>query len=113
MYQPWMMQFNPNNVVMPATSLVGKVVNNVTEITAQDVLQNGTACWFPAADGSCVWRKVCLPNGLIETTAYIVSPECANSSDYFEQNSNSNPDRIAAIEQKLDEIIKVLEAKNE
>lgn len=50
--------------------LVGKVVNDFAEITANDVPMNGISAVFPKADMSEVQLRAWTPNGTIQTITY-------------------------------------------
>lgn len=63
--------------------IVGKIVNDFSELTANDVPMNGSAAFFPKADGSELQVRSWTANGTIQTVVYRpVQPEnateCAN-----------------------------------
>lgn len=56
--------------------IVGKIVNDFSELTANDVPMNGSAAFFPKADGSELQVRSWTPNGTIQTIVYKpVQPE--------------------------------------
>lgn len=50
--------------------IVGKVVNDFSELTANDVPMNGSAAFFPKADGSELQVRSWTANGTIQTVVY-------------------------------------------
>lgn len=50
--------------------IIGKVVNDFSEITANDVPMNGSAAFFPKADGSELQVRSWSANGTIQTVVY-------------------------------------------
>lgn len=50
--------------------IIGRVVNDFSEITANDVPMNGNAAFFPKADGSEVQARAWASNGTIQTVVY-------------------------------------------
>lgn len=69
-------QFNQQNQFMqqPAQQqpqgIVGKIVNDFSELTANDVPMNGSAAFFPKADGSELQVRSWTANGTIQTVVY-------------------------------------------
>lgn len=60
--------------------IVGKIVNDFSELTANDVPMNGSAAFFPKADGSEIQARAWTANGTIQTVIYKpVQPE--NNAD--------------------------------
>lgn len=66
--QPTQMQA-ANQQVQPQ-GIIGRVVNDFNEITANDVPMNGNAAFFPKADGSELQVRSWASNGTIQTVAY-------------------------------------------
>lgn len=50
--------------------IVGKIVNDFSELTANDVPMNGSAAFFPKADGSELQVRSWTSNGTIQTIVY-------------------------------------------
>lgn len=69
-------QFSQQNqfVQQPAQQqpqgIVGKIVNDFSELTANDVPMNGSAAFFPKADGSELQVRSWTANGTIQTVVY-------------------------------------------
>ena len=54
-----------------APRIVGRAVSSVAEVGVGEVPTDGSAGWFPALDGSCVWSKRWNGNGTIETVRFV------------------------------------------
>lgn len=68
-------QFVQQPVQQPQ-GIVGKIVNDFSELTANDVPMNGSAAFFPKADGSELQVRSWTANGTIQTIVYRpVQPE--------------------------------------
>lgn len=70
-------QFNQQNQFMQqpvqqnqSQGIVGKIVNDFSELTANDVPMNGSAAFFPKADGSEMQVRSWTANGTIQTIVY-------------------------------------------
>lgn len=61
--QPQVQQNQPQGIV-------GKIVNDFSELTANDVPMNGSAAFFPKADGSELQVRSWTANGTIQTVVY-------------------------------------------
>lgn len=61
--QPQIQQNQPQGII-------GRVVNDFAEITANDVPMNGSAAFFPKADGSELQVRSWAANGTIQTVVY-------------------------------------------
>lgn len=69
-------QFMQQPVQNQPQGIVGKIVNDFSELTANDVPMNGSAAFFPKADGSELQVRSWTPNGTIQTIVYKpVQPE--------------------------------------
>lgn len=67
--------------------IIGRVVNDFNEITANDVPMNGNAAFFPKADGSELQVRSWASNGTIQTVIYRpVMPENAEHGTNIPQN---------------------------
>lgn len=75
MQQP---QFQPQ---MQAPGIIGRIVNDFSEITANDVPMNGNAAFFPKADGTELQVRSWTSSGTIQTVVY---------KPVFEQNGADN-----------------------
>lgn len=67
-------QFSQQNQFMQQPNqpqgIVGKIVNDFSELTANDVPMNGSAAFFPKADGSEIQARAWTANGTIQTIVY-------------------------------------------
>lgn len=78
--QPQISQNQPQGII-------GRVVNDFSEITANDVPMNGSAAFFPKADGSELQVRSWASNGTIQTVVYHpVIPENAEHGANIPQN---------------------------
>lgn len=65
--------------------IFGRMVNDLSEISANDVPMDGSAGYFPSADGTSIYKKVWLPNGTIQTIRYV--PEIVEPTEPSLQRS--------------------------
>lgn len=72
MQYPQFSQQNPfvQQPVQQPQGIVGKIVNDFSELTANDVPMNGSAAFFPKADGSELQVRSWTANGTIQTVVY-------------------------------------------
>lgn len=63
-------QFMQQPVQQQPQGIVGKIVNDFSELTANDVPMNGSAAFFPKADGSEMQVRSWNANGTIQTVVY-------------------------------------------
>lgn len=63
-------QFTQQPVQQQSQGIVGKIVNDFSELTANDVPMNGSAAFFPKADGSELQVRSWTANGTIQTVVY-------------------------------------------
>lgn len=63
-------QFMQQSVQQQPQGIVGKIVADFSEITANDVPMNGQAAFFPKADGSEMQVRSWAANGTIQTVVY-------------------------------------------
>ena len=75
MYQPYYQQPYYQPTQPPPKGLSGRVVSALSEVNVNDVPNDGTYGWFPAADGSRVWSKRWRADGTIETLSYVVEEQ--------------------------------------
>lgn len=69
-------QYMQQPVQQQPQGIVGKIVNDFSELTANDVPMNGSAAFFPKADGSELQVRSWTANGTIQTIVYRpVQPE--------------------------------------
>lgn len=63
-------QFMQQPTQQQPQGIVGKIVNDFSELTANDVPMNGSAAFFPKADGSELQVRSWTANGTIQTVVY-------------------------------------------
>lgn len=63
-------QFMQQQIQQQTQGIVGKIVNDFSELTANDVPMNGSAAFFPKADGSELQVRSWTANGTIQTVVY-------------------------------------------
>lgn len=63
-------QFMQQSVQQQPQGIVGKIVNDFSELTANDVPMNGSAAFFPKSDGSEIQARAWTANGTIQTVVY-------------------------------------------
>lgn len=92
------MQMTP---IQPQTPFIyGRVVTSEEEITIRDVPNDGSAGFYPMADGSAVYMKQWNNNGTISMIRYIPDP-----AQFGEQKSQEpNEDFMASIDKRFDKL---------
>lgn len=100
---------------MPA--LVGRWVNTFDDIKPQDVPMDGSICFFPQSDYSCIYAMVWGNNGQIIPYRFVPekndiqqtqAPQSANIDDLlrgYEMVSNNVVSRLDSFEKKLNDIL--------
>ena len=87
------------------TYLKGRVVNSDTDIRPNEVPMDGTASFFPRADGQVIYVKWWGNNGLIEGRTFVPSQE--TTVDDASSNNDANKklddilDRLGRMEKRL------------
>lgn len=85
--------------------LKGRVVNSDTDIRPNEVPMDGTASFFPRADGQVIYVKWWGNNGLIEGRTFVPSQE--TTADDASSNNDANKklddilDRLGRMEKRL------------
>lgn len=64
------LQHSVQQPVNQPQGIIGRIVNDFSEITANDVPMNGSAAFFPKADGSEMQVRSWTSNGTIQTVVY-------------------------------------------
>lgn len=82
-------------------SIPGRLVNNLDEITPQEVPMDGSVSLFPQSDYSCIYAKTWTKEGTIATVRYV--PEQPQNA---EQQKSPLEERLDQIDQKLDNLSK-------
>lgn len=91
--------------------IIGRVVNDFAEITANDVPMNGSAAFFPKADGSELQVRSWASNGTIQTVVYRpVMPENAEQGANIPQNDfNALNEDVKALRKEISDRFDKLE----
>ena len=82
----------------PKQTIFGKIVQNESQITPNDVPMDGTIALFPLQDFSRIIAKQWTPNGLIQTLEYLP----ANSKD--DNPTVTLDDVMSHMDERLDQI---------
>lgn len=83
--------------------IVGKIVNDFSELTANDVPMNGSAAFFPKADGSELQVRSWTPNGTIQTIVYKpIQPENhSNDTNIPQMDFNALNEDVRALREDI------------
>lgn len=103
--------------------LVGRWVNNFDEIKPQDVPMDGSVCFFPQADQSCIYAMTWSNNGTIVPYRFLpeknespvaqttsLSSEMNDILKGYENISYTVADRLDAIDKRIDELLNSLQS---
>lgn len=88
-------------------SIPGRLVNNLDEITPQEVPMDGSVSLFPQQDYSAIYAKTWTKDGTIATVKYI--PEQPQNA---EQQKSPLEERLDRIDQRFDRLEKMLSNRN-
>lgn len=83
------------------SALAGRTVNNLNEITAQDLPMNGTSALFPLADGSAIYSRSWRGDGSVQTVEY---------RPVNQEQENEQVDPIAVLQNDISEIKGMLQS---
>ena len=115
---PQQMQIQqPSFTVQPQNGgLFGRTVNNINEVTANDVPMNAPFAIFPKSDGSEIYIKSWGANGLIQTITY--KPYTEPKEDTQQENTMETLlepiiERLDRIESKINQPPKQARTKKE
>lgn len=89
-------------------TIKGRMVNDESEITAQEVPMDGTVSYFPKSDYSCIFAKVWNNEGGISTFKFV--PELETVEE--EQTDTTKMEDLKEVNNKLDEILAYLSKPN-
>ena len=87
-------------------SIPGRTVNNLDEITPQEVPMDGSVSLFPQADYSAIYAKTWTKDGMIATVKFI--PEQPQT----EPQKSPLDERLDRIDQRFDKLEKMLSNRN-
>lgn len=92
-------------------SIVGKIVNDFSELTANDVPMNGSAAFFPKADGSELQVRSWTANGTIQTVVYKpVQPEnSAEATNIPQMDFNALNEDVRALREDIKGVREMIE----
>lgn len=88
----------PYTTPAPKQTIFGKIVQNESQITPNDVPMDGTIAIFPLQDFSRIIAKQWTPNGLIQTLEYLP----ANAKD--DNPTVTLDDVMSHMDERLDQI---------
>ena len=97
MQQP---QFQPQ---MQTPGIIGRIVNDFSEITANDVPMNGNAAFFPKSDGTELQVRSWTPNGTIQTVVYrpIQTENGSSSTNTPQMGFNALNEDVRALREEI------------
>lgn len=87
-------------------SIPGRLVNNLDEITPQEVPMDGSVSMFPQNDYSAIYAKTWTKDGTIATVKFI--PE----QPQMEPQKSPLEERLDRIDQRFDKLEKMLSNRN-
>lgn len=88
-------------------SIPGRLVNNLDEITPQEVPMDGSVSLFPQNDYSCIYAKTWTKDGTIATMKFIPEQPVAT-----EPQKSPIEERFDKIDQRFDKLEKMLSNRN-
>lgn len=85
--------------------IIGRVVNDFGEITANDVPMNGNAAFFPKADGSELQVRSWAANGTIQTVVYrpVFEQNQAEGTNIPQMDFNALNEDVRALREEIAE----------
>lgn len=87
-------------------SIPGRLVNNLDEITPQEVPMDGSVSLFPQNDYSAIYAKTWTKDGTIATVKFV--PE----QPHMEPQKSPLEERLDRIDQRFDRLEKMLSNRN-
>lgn len=86
-----------------APGIIGRIVNDFSEITANDVPMNSNAAFFPKADGSELQVRSWTPNGTIQTVVYrpIQTENGVSSTNTPQMDFNALNEDVRALREEI------------
>lgn len=104
-YQQNMQMQQPQFMGQPAQTpgIIGKIVNDFSEITANDVPMNGSAAFFPKADGTELQVRSWSSNGTIQTVVYrpIFDQNGAEGTNIPQMDFNALNEDVRALREEI------------
>lgn len=111
---PWEQQGWKSYSQEPITPIVGRWVSSFDDIKPQDVPMNGSMCFFPQKDYSCVYAMIWANDGQIKTYRLVPEkeqPPAQQTPDSFSIKEilngflSSTNDRMDALERRISDIL--------
>lgn len=94
--------------------IVGKIINDFSELTANDVPMNGSAAFFPKADGSEIQARAWTANGTIQTVVYKpVQPENTAEANTPQMDFNALNEDVRALREDIKGVREMIEKSME
>lgn len=88
-------------------SIPGRLVNNLDEITPQEVPMDGSVSLFPTNDFSAIYAKTWTKDGTIATMKFIPEKqETAPTPNLLEEKINKIDKRISSLENRMNKFAK-------
>lgn len=88
-------------------SIPGRLVNNLDEITPQEVPMDGSVSLFPTNDFSAIYAKTWTKDGTIATMKFIPEKqEPAPTSNFLAEKINKIDKRISSLESRMNKFAK-------
>lgn len=104
-YQQNMQMQQPQFMGQPAQApgIIGKIVNDFSEITANDVPMNGSAAFFPKADGTELQVRSWSSNGTIQTVVYrpVFEQNGAEGTNIPQMDFNALNEDVRALREEI------------
>lgn len=94
-----------------APGIIGRIVNDFSEITANDVPMNGNAAFFPKSDGSELQVRSWTPNGTIQTVVYrpILEQNPSEATNTPQMDFNALNEDVRALREDIKDVREMLE----
>lgn len=112
-YQQNMQMQQPQFPGQPAQApgIIGRIVTDFSEITANDVPMNGNAAFFPKADGTELQVRSWSSNGTIQTVVYkpIFEQNGADSTNTPQMDFNALNEDVRALREDIKDVREMLE----
>lgn len=91
--------------------IVGKIVNDFSELTANDVPMNGSAAFFPKADGSELQVRSWTANGTIQTVVYrpVQSENSAEATNISQMDFDALNEDMRALREDIKGVREMIE----
>ena len=111
-------QYSQQNQFMQQTiqqnqpqGIVGKIVNDFSELTANDVPMNGSAAFFPKADGSELQVRSWTANGTIQTVVYkpVLDQNQAEGTNIPQMDFNALNEDVRALREDIKGVREMIE----